>query len=90
MTYKDIFKIAESIEKILPEIAKGNNGKDERQKISVTINVSRDEIDDINENMYLMNHRDLRGIEYTDEIDINIYDMLFKVVVDYSKNESAS
>lgn len=90
MTYKDIFKIAESIEKILPEIAKDNNGKDERQKISVTINASRDEIDDINENMYLMNHRDLRGIEYTDEIDINIYDMLFKVVVDYSKNESAS
>lgn len=81
MTYKDIFKIAESIEKTIPEIAQNNNGIDERKKLTMVISVSRDEIDDINENMYLMNHRDLRGIEYTDEIDINVYGMLFKVVL---------
>lgn len=81
MTYKDIFKIAESIEKTIPEIAQNNNGIDERKKLMMVISVSRDEIDDINENMYLMNHRDLRGIEYTDEIDINVYGMLFKVVL---------
>jgi len=80
MTYKDIFKIAESIEKTIPEIAKDNNGVDVRQKLTMVISVSRDEIDDINESMYLMEHRDLRGIEYTDEIDINVYGMLFKVV----------
>lgn len=80
MTYKDIFRIAESIEKTIPEIASENGGIDERDKITVTLTVSRDEIDDINENLYLLNHRDKRGLEYTDELVINIYDITFKVV----------
>lgn len=80
MTYKDIFRIAESIERTIPEIASDNGGVDERDKISVTLTVSRDEIDDINENLYLLNHRDKRGLDYVDEMVINVYNIRFKVV----------
>ena len=80
MTYKDIFRIAESIERTIPEIASDNGGVDERDKISVTLTVSRDEIDDINENLYLLNHRDKRGLDYVDELVINVYNIRFKVV----------
>jgi hypothetical protein len=54
----DIGVLAEAIEKSLPEIAKKNGGEDIRHSLKVSVQVSREELDGINKELYeMVNHR---------------------------------
>ena len=54
MKLGDIGVIAESIEKCIPEIAKNNGGTDLRNRLRINVNLSQEELDGINAELYEM------------------------------------
>ena len=57
MRLGDIGVLAEAIEKCIPEIAKKNGGEDVRHRIKVSIDVTEEDLDEINRELYEMTNR---------------------------------
>ena len=79
----DIGVLAEAIEKSLPEIAKKNGGKDIRHRLNVSVQVSQDELDGINKELYeMVNHRLPDDLPEADVVDLDLVGIEFKLSAD--------
>ena len=83
MKLGDIGVLAEAIEKCLPEIAKNNGGEDIRRRINVSIQVSQQELDKINRELYeMVNHSTLEEpLPSVDVVDLDFVGIGFSLSV---------
>ena len=77
----DVGVLAEGIEKCLPEIAKNNNGEDIRHRIKVSVQVSKDELNSINSELYeITNHRLPEDLPEVDLISLDLVGITFELL----------
>lgn len=80
MKLGDIGVLAEAIEKAIPEIAKNNGGEDIRHRLVINVNVTNEEIDYINEELYEMtNHKTTDSLEPVGTIDLELVGIRFLI-----------
>ena len=80
MKIGDIGVLAEAIEKCLPEIAKKNGGEDIRRRLKVSVQVSRDELNGINKELYEMtNHRLPEDLPEAERVDLDLVGISFEL-----------
>ncbi len=73
MKLGDIGVLAEAIEKCMPEIAKKNGGEDIRQRLKINVEVSQEELDSINRELYeMVNHRLPDDLPETDLVELDL------------------
>lgn len=83
MKLGDIGVLAEAIEKSLPEIAKKNGGEDIRHRLKVRVQVSQEELDGINKELYEMtNHRLPDDLPEADLVDLDLVGISFELSTD--------
>lgn len=83
MKLGDIGVLAEAIEKSLPEIAKKNGGEDIRHRLKVRVQVSQEELDGINKELYEMtNHRLPDDLPEVDLVDLDLVGISFELSTD--------
>lgn len=80
MKLGDIGVIAEAIEKCLPEIAKKNGGEDIRHRINISIQLTKEELDNINKELYeIANHRLSEDLPEVEAVDLDLVGIGFKL-----------
>jgi hypothetical protein len=79
MVLNDIYLLAKAIEDTLPEIAKGNGGKDVRHDIQMNIVVDGKDLHEINMDLYEQMNHSMYGFEDSDEVDIEVFGITFKL-----------
>ena len=79
MKINDVYKLAKSIKDTLPDIAKDNNGQNIAPNMEVNIALPYDELDGINKELYIQMYNDLRGYEESDEVDVEMFGIKFKL-----------
>jgi len=83
MKLGDIGVLAEAIEKSIPEIAKKNGGEDIRHRLKVRVQVSQEELDGINKELYEMtNHRLPDDLPEADLVDLDLVGISFELSTD--------
>lgn len=76
----DIGVLAEAIEKSLPEIAKKNGGEDIRHRLKVSVQVSREELDGINKELYeMVNHQLPNQMQEVDLVELELVGISFDI-----------
>ena len=76
----DIGVLAEAIEKSLPEIARKNGGEDIRHRLKVSVQVSKDELDGINKELYeMVNHRLPDDLPEVEVVDLDLVGIEFEL-----------
>lgn len=83
MKLGDIGVIAEAIEKSFPEIAKKNGGEDIRHRLKVLVQLSQEELDGINKELFEMtNHRLPDDLPETDLVELDLVGISFELSAD--------
>lgn len=80
MKLSDIYLIAKNVEDVLPEIAKGNGGVDERGNIIITLTLPQVEIHNIDKEIYQQVNHTMDGYEESNEVNIEVFGIDFKIV----------
>ena len=76
----DIGVLAEAIEKSLPEIAKKNGGEDIRHRLKVSVQVSQEELDSINKELYeMVNHRLPDDLPEAERVELDLVGIGFDI-----------
>ena len=80
MKLGDIGVLAESIEKSLPEIAKNNGGEDVRHRLKLCVRLSKEELREINCELYEMtNHSLPENLPEVERVDLDLVGIGFEL-----------
>jgi hypothetical protein len=76
----DIGVLAEAIEKSLPEIAKKNGGEDIRHRLKVSVQMTQEELDSINKELYeMVNHRLPDDLPEAERVELDLVGIGFEL-----------